>query len=114
MRILDPVGYSNQRIFFEVVWRMSAFPLEGWNETLARLSAAIAADAKALGVPCEMSPERVTFAYRHHRELAQTRAEALRQWRARNAARTDLTVEQVLLLCDPPPRPARRRRAWDR
>ena len=68
---MKPVGYNDETRFFETVWRFSAFPLESWDETMRRLSRAIAADAKALGVAAEASPQRVVYAYRHHPSLGQ-------------------------------------------
>ena len=68
---MKPVGYNDETRFFETVWRFSAFPLESWDETMRRLSREIAADAKALGVAAEASPQRVVYAYRHHPSLGQ-------------------------------------------
>lgn len=69
------VGYSDRGVFFGMVFAHSCFPHEDWRKCIDRLCDAIQHDADALGVRAELSPARVTYAYRHHPSLRLTEAQ---------------------------------------
>ena len=69
---MTPVGFHDELRFADLVMRF-AYPAETFAVSCERLASAIKEDAKVLGVPCEMTPMRVVYAYRHHPSLAQER-----------------------------------------
>lgn len=68
--MMTPVGFHDELRFADLVMRF-AYPSETFEKSCERLASAIKDDAKVLGVPCEMTPLRVVYAYRHHPSLAQ-------------------------------------------